>query len=73
MKGNTMAIAATPELVDLDHIAQMTGTRREYVRDHMVKRPDFPRPALVLSQKTRRWGRPDVERWLEKQMQRNAR
>lgn len=63
----------TPDLIDLDAIATMTGAKRSYTRDSIVKRPDFPRPSLALSQKMRRWNRQDVERWLERQMQRNAR
>lgn len=61
------------ELIDLDTIAALTGSRREYARDTIVKRADFPRPSLALSQKMRRWNRADVEKWLQKQMQRNAR
>ena len=61
------------DLLDLDAIAQMTGSRREYARDTIVKRTDFPRPSLALSNKMRRWDRAEVEKWLQKQMQRNAR
>lgn len=61
------------DLIDLDAIAALTGSRREYARDSIVKRPDFPRPSLSLSQKMRRWNRQDVEQWLAKQMAKNAR
>lgn len=54
-------------LIGLDYIAETTGLRREYVRDRVVTRADFPSPALELSQKSRKWNREDFERWLKKQ------
>lgn len=60
-------------LLDLDGISQLIGTPRTYVRDRLVKRPDFPRPCLNLSAKMRRWGKADVEKWVEQQAKRNAR
>ena len=60
-------------LITLDDIAAMLSATRPLVRDRIVKRPDFPRPAVALSQKMRRWNRDEVENWLAKQMQRNAR
>lgn len=51
-------------LIDLDAIAAMIGVPRRQVRDVVVKRHDFPKPALALSQKTRRWLLVDVERWI---------
>jgi predicted DNA-binding transcriptional regulator AlpA len=53
-------------LITIDHIAKTLNQRREYVRDRLVKRPDFPRPALVLSQKVRQWDAADFEAWLKK-------
>jgi predicted DNA-binding transcriptional regulator AlpA len=60
-------------LLSLDDIAALIAVPRPFVRDVLVKRPDFPRPSLALSQKMRRWSRQDVEKWLDKQTQRNAR
>ena len=60
-------------LLTLDDIAAMLSAKRPLVRDKIVKRPDFPRPAVALSQKMRRWNRDDVETWIAKQIQRNAR
>ena len=54
-------------LIDLDYIAEMTGFRREFVRDRLVNRPDFPAPALEISQKSRKWNQADFEAWLQKQ------
>lgn len=60
-------------LLTLDDIAAMLSATRPLVRDKIVKRPDFPRPAVALSQKMRRWDKVAVETWLSKHMQRNAR
>lgn len=63
---------ATHDLIDTAEIARMVGVTREYATDRLVKRPGFPRPAISLSQKTRRWRRGDVQRWLDQQAQRCA-
>jgi predicted DNA-binding transcriptional regulator AlpA len=55
------------DLITVDDIAGRIGESRDYVRDKVVKRADFPRPALVLSQKVRKWAAADFEKWLEKQ------
>lgn len=52
------------ELITLDDIAKMYRTSRRWARDVLVKRPDFPRPALSMSQKTRRWRLSDVQHWI---------
>ncbi len=60
-------------LLTLDDITAIVQLKRETVRDKLVKRSDFPRPALCLSQKTRRWRLEDVQLWLQKQHAENAR
>lgn len=45
---------------------------REYVTDRLVKRPDFPAPALRLSRKTVKWERADFEAWKQAQANRAA-
>ena len=57
----------TTDLLTVDDIATRVGESREYVRDKVVKRPDFPRPTLVLSQKVRKWAASDFDKWMEKQ------
>jgi predicted DNA-binding transcriptional regulator AlpA len=47
-------------------MALVWNLNREYVTDHIVKKPDFPQPALNLSNKTRRWRRDEVEAWRRK-------
>lgn len=54
----------TNELITLDDIASMYRTSRRWARDVLVKRVDFPRPAVAVSQKVRRWKRHDVENWI---------
>lgn len=55
------------ELIDTTGIAAALGMRREYVRDRLVKRPDFPRPALATTQRQQRWSRESLEKWLASQ------
>lgn len=64
---------STYDLIDTGEIANITGSKREYVRDVIVKRPDFPKPCLALSQKMKRWKRGDVQQWIETQARRNDR
>jgi predicted DNA-binding transcriptional regulator AlpA len=51
------------QLIDITEIAEILKVRREYVRDRVVKLPDFPAPAITLSQRVRRWRREDVVAW----------
>lgn len=60
-------------LLSIDDIAKMLGVEYRHVRDRLSKRPDFPRPALNLSQKTRRWDRAKVQEWVEAHAKKNAR
>lgn len=52
------------DLMDLSDIANLLKLSKHYVRDKLVKRPDFPRPALSLSQKCRRWKINDIQNWI---------
>lgn len=62
------------ELLTIDDIKILVNAdKREYVRDRIVKRPDFPRPAVCLSQKFRRWNAEDVRQWLTKNQESMAR
>lgn len=53
-------------LLTLSDIASTLDLSYNYVRDTLVKRADFPRPTLSLSQKCRRWAKGDFEAWLTK-------
>ena len=54
-------------MIGTREIADMLGVTREYATDRIVKRPDFPKPALALNQKLVRWEESDVLRWIEEQ------
>ena len=51
------------DLITTADIAEDLGLARDYVTSKLTKRPDFPKPALRLSQKTVRWLRDDYEAW----------
>lgn len=61
------------ELIGIPEISQALNLSHDYVRDRLVKRPDFPRPALSLSQKCRRWSRDSFDAWLRSHMKKQAR
>jgi predicted DNA-binding transcriptional regulator AlpA len=61
------------QLIDTSKIATILWMSIKHVREKLVHRPDFPRPALQLSIKTRRWALDDVQSWLEKQRKKCAR
>ena len=48
-------------------IAAMVGLSKNYVTEKIVRQPDFPRPAMMLSRKTRRWDLADVQMWMDRQ------
>lgn len=54
-------------LIGTADIAALLGLGRGHVTDKVTKRLDFPKPVLVLSQKTVRWELADVERWIRMQ------
>lgn len=51
---------STTPVIDTAEIARMIGVTRAHVTNRLIKRPDFPRPAINISQKTRYWRRADV-------------
>lgn len=53
-----------PDYVGTREISGMLGLSRKYVTDRVVKRQDFPGPAMRISRKVVLWRRSDVERWL---------
>lgn len=61
------------ELLDTKAIASILGVTHAYARDRVVRNPSFPRPCLALSQKIKRWSATDVEAWLSRERQRQAR
>ena len=55
------------DMLTRNDIAEMCAIAPRYVSEVLEKRQDFPRPALVLTQKMVRWARSDIMQWLEKQ------
>lgn len=53
-------------LLDYDGLAQRYGLTRRYVRDTLTKRPDFPAPAMRLSQKLVSWRVADTDKYFAK-------
>jgi predicted DNA-binding transcriptional regulator AlpA len=51
------------DLISTEEIAKMLGVSRAHATGRIVKRPDFPKPAVNISQRLRRWERRAVERW----------
>lgn len=54
-------------MLDRKQIAEMLGIRTDTFRKRVEVRPDFPKPALKLSQKTVRWDGADVSKWIARQ------
>ena len=51
-------------LIDRNGIASRYGLSYRHVRDSVTKRPDFPAPALRLSQRVVRWKLVEVDKYL---------
>lgn len=52
------------EMIDTKEIASMLSVSREHCVNRIIKRPDFPKPVVDLSQRLRRWRRQDVMKWM---------
>jgi predicted DNA-binding transcriptional regulator AlpA len=52
------------ELMGTEEIAKLLGVSRAHCVSRIIKRPDFPQPAIDLSQRLRRWHRGDVLKWV---------
>lgn len=52
--------------IDTAGIATLLGVCRRHVTERLSKRPDFPRPIINISQKTRRWSRSEVLSWAKR-------
>lgn len=61
------------ELLTTDDIATTLKVPHREVVDRISKRADFPRPALVLGRRTKRWSREAIEGWIQKNIAKNSR
>ena len=64
---------STGEMLPPERISAMLEISREHFINRVSKRPDFPRPCLVLSQKNKRWDAQKVQEWIEKKASELAR
>lgn len=56
--------AVVVDLIDTKEISRLLGVTRAHCVGRVIKRPDFPKPAMNLSQRMRRWRRNDVLRFM---------
>lgn len=54
----------TIELIGTKDISRMLGVTQAHCVGRIIKRPDFPKPAIDLSQRMRKWRKDDVLRFL---------
>lgn len=59
----------TEQLIDTKGIARMLGVTQAHATGRIVKRPDFPKPAVNITQRLRRWRQSDVLQWVKKASQ----
>lgn len=52
------------ELIDTADLARILNVTRTYVTDKLTKHPSFPRPAINLNRRVRRWDKSEVMAWL---------
>lgn len=63
----------TDALINTAGVAQLCGCSRPHATNVITKRPDFPAPAINLSQKARHWRRADVLAFLRRTAETNKR
>ncbi len=52
------------DLIGTKDITRMLGVTQAHCVGRIIKRPDFPKPAINLSQRLRKWKRDDVLKFL---------
>lgn len=52
------------DLIGTKEIARMLGVTQAHCTGRIIKRPDFPKPTVDLSQKLRKWQKQDVTDWI---------
>jgi len=60
------------ELITTKDIAEALAVTPKHACQRVVTRPDFPKPVIRLSQKTRRWLRDEFDQWRQAQQIRAA-
>jgi predicted DNA-binding transcriptional regulator AlpA len=54
------------DLLTIDDIAAMLRVKRRTVAEKWLARPDFPRPHVAPTRRTRRWLAADVMAWAQR-------
>ena len=62
-----------PELMTIADMAAVLQVPHRALVDRITKRADFPRPALVLGLKNKRWTREAFEGWVNTNIAKNLR
>lgn len=52
--------------IDASAVAQLLGVTRQHFTDRISKKPDFPKPVVNFSARSRRWRFDEVMRWRER-------
>lgn len=52
-----------PELMTTKDISSLLGVCHRHCVERIMKRPDFPRPAINISRRIKRWSRTDILKW----------
>tara|TARA_R110000868_G_scaffold211349_2_gene461420 strand:- start:1144 stop:1329 length:186 start_codon:yes stop_codon:yes gene_type:complete len=55
--------------IDAGTVSQLLGVSRQHFTDRISKRPDFPKPVVNFSPKSRKWRFDEVMRWRERASQ----
>lgn len=55
--------------IDAGQAAQLLGVSRQHFTDRISKRPDFPKPVVNFSPRSRRWRYGDVLTWRSRNAQ----
>lgn len=58
--------------IDAAAAAALLGVSRQHFTDRIAKRPDFPRPVVNFSPRSRRWRYADVLKWRQGDQKRAA-
>lgn len=51
---------------NVELVATYLGLTPKHTRDAVIKKPDFPKPVVNASRRTRLWNAEDVKQWAAK-------
>ena len=59
-----MSTQQTIELINTKDISRLLGVTQAHCVGRVIKRPDFPKPTMDLSQRMRRWRKDEVLKFM---------